>query len=123
MVYIPGEFRETQNWIAGTRPGNAAFVSPPPEKLMECAIAELERSPIAERTVAGLREARRKGERLGRPCLGTPCLGTLKLDPLAKQVNHTNHTPNIANAVGEAYIAGEPPKLRTKSAGLFRRCV
>jgi Fic/DOC family len=31
----PGEFRETQNWIGGTRPGNAAFV-PPPEKMMEC---------------------------------------------------------------------------------------
>src|SRR5207253_7874916 len=32
----PGEFRETQNWIGGTRPGNAAFVPPPPEKMMEC---------------------------------------------------------------------------------------
>jgi len=32
----PGEFRETQNWIGGTRPGNAPFVPPPPEKMMEC---------------------------------------------------------------------------------------
>jgi Fic family protein len=32
----PGEFRRSQNWIAGTRPGNAAFVPPPPERLMEC---------------------------------------------------------------------------------------
>lgn len=32
----PGEFRQTQNWIGGTRPGNALFVPPPPEKLMEC---------------------------------------------------------------------------------------
>lgn len=32
----PGEFRETQNWIGGTRPGNASFVPPPPEQLMEC---------------------------------------------------------------------------------------
>ncbi|MBW4027424.1 MAG: Fic family protein [Acidobacteria bacterium] len=32
----PGEFRRSQNWIAGTRPGNAAYVPPPPERLMEC---------------------------------------------------------------------------------------
>lgn len=31
----PGEFRKSQNWIGGTRPGNAAFVPPPPEYLME----------------------------------------------------------------------------------------
>lgn len=32
----PGEFRKSQNWIGGTRPGTAAFVPPPPERLMDC---------------------------------------------------------------------------------------
>lgn len=32
----PGEFRKTQNWIGGTRPGNAAFVPPPAEKVLDC---------------------------------------------------------------------------------------
>lgn len=32
----PGEFRRTQNWIGGTRPGNAVFVPPPPELLLDC---------------------------------------------------------------------------------------
>jgi Fic family protein len=32
----PGEFRHSQNWIGGTRPGNAAFVPPPAEEVMEC---------------------------------------------------------------------------------------
>jgi len=30
----PGEFRRSQNWIGGTRPGNAAFVPPPAEELL-----------------------------------------------------------------------------------------
>ncbi len=29
----PGEFRTSQNWIGGTRPGNASFVPPPPNEL------------------------------------------------------------------------------------------
>jgi Fic family protein len=32
----PGEFRRSQVWIGGTRPGNAAFVPPPPNELVEC---------------------------------------------------------------------------------------
>jgi Fic family protein len=32
----PGEFPRSQNWIGGSRPGNAAFVPPPPERMMEC---------------------------------------------------------------------------------------
>jgi Fic family protein len=32
----PGEFRQSQNWIGRSRPGNAAFVPPPPERMMEC---------------------------------------------------------------------------------------
>ena len=32
----PGEFRRSQNWIGGTRPGNALFVPPPPDRLIDC---------------------------------------------------------------------------------------
>ena len=38
----PGEFRRSQNWIGGSRPGNAAFVPPPPNHVQEC-MADLER--------------------------------------------------------------------------------
>ncbi|MBI2323543.1 MAG: Fic family protein, partial [Chloroflexi bacterium] len=37
----PGEFRRSQNWIGGTRPGNARFV-PPPQHLVEECMAALE---------------------------------------------------------------------------------
>lgn len=32
----PGEFRRSQNWVGGSRPGNAIFVPPPPDQLVEC---------------------------------------------------------------------------------------
>ena len=38
----PGEFRRSQNWIGGTRPGNARFVPPPANAVLEC-MASLER--------------------------------------------------------------------------------
>jgi Fic family protein len=37
----PGEFRRSQNWIGGTRPGNAVFVPPPPQEVDRC-MGELE---------------------------------------------------------------------------------
>ncbi|MEO8259259.1 MAG: Fic family protein [Acidobacteriota bacterium] len=39
----PGGFRRSQNWIGGTRPGNAHFVPPPPPALVEEAMSALER--------------------------------------------------------------------------------
>ena len=35
----PGEFRRSQNWIGGSRPGNARFVPPPPDAVMDCMCA------------------------------------------------------------------------------------
>ncbi len=32
----PGEFRRSQNWIGGSRPGTAAFVPPPPDHVQDC---------------------------------------------------------------------------------------
>lgn len=39
---MPGEFRRSQNWIGGSRPGNAVFVPPPPSHVQQC-MADLER--------------------------------------------------------------------------------
>ena len=33
---LPGEFRSTQNWVGGTRPGNALFVPPSVDNLTQC---------------------------------------------------------------------------------------
>src|SRR5690606_5391963 len=38
----PGELRQSQNWIGGTRPDNAVFVPPPPERVAEL-LSNLER--------------------------------------------------------------------------------
>ena len=37
----PGEFRRSQNWIGGTRPGNAVYVPPPQGEVGDC-MAQLE---------------------------------------------------------------------------------
>ena len=38
----PGDLRRSQNWVGGTRPGNALFVPPPPEEVAAC-LSELEK--------------------------------------------------------------------------------
>ena len=43
----PGEFRRSQNWIGGTRPGNAVFVPPPHQAVADC-MSALERFLHAE---------------------------------------------------------------------------
>jgi Fic family protein len=55
----PGEFRASQNWIGGTRPGNAHFVPPPPDEIAD-SMGDLERfihdakAPVAVLVKAGL---------------------------------------------------------------------
>ena len=54
----PGEIRRAQNWIGGTRPGNARFVPPPPEEVAG-AMTALERwihsqDPLPPLVKAGL---------------------------------------------------------------------
>lgn len=39
---LPGTFRRSQNWIGGTRPGNAHFVPPPPDEIATC-VSDLEK--------------------------------------------------------------------------------
>jgi len=50
----PGEFRRSQVWVGGTRPGNATFVPPPADHLPEC-MSRLERflhgDPVATPTL------------------------------------------------------------------------
>ena len=41
-VHDPGEFRRTQNWVGGTRPGNASYVPPPPHEVLP-ALGNLEK--------------------------------------------------------------------------------
>ncbi len=44
----PGDFRTSQNWIGGTRPGNAHYVPPPPGEIAAC-MGDLEKFIHAER--------------------------------------------------------------------------
>lgn len=45
----PGNFRRSQNWIGGARPGTAVFVPPPPETVARC-MTDFERFLHAERS-------------------------------------------------------------------------
>lgn len=53
----PGEFRTSQNWIGGTRPGNATFVPPPPERLIDCLDAFEKYLHLENRTYTSLIDA------------------------------------------------------------------
>ncbi len=44
----PGEFRRSQNWIGGRRPGTARFVPPPSHMVLDC-MSDLERFLHADR--------------------------------------------------------------------------
>lgn len=57
----PGEFRRSQNWIGGTRPGNARFVPPPPHEVEGCMAALEAFIHDAVATDGGRAAARSKG--------------------------------------------------------------
>ena len=52
----PGDFRTSQNWIGGSRPGNALFVPPPPDQLLSC-LGPLENFLHDEKTPSLVRAA------------------------------------------------------------------
>lgn len=52
----PGEFRSSQNWIGGTRPGNARFVPCPPDKLLDI-LSKLEKFINEEDNIPSLIKA------------------------------------------------------------------
>lgn len=58
---LPGEIRRSQNWIGGSRPGNASYVPPPPDEVPGV-MAELDRwihsnDPLPPLIKAGLAHA------------------------------------------------------------------
>jgi Fic family protein len=52
----PGQVRKTQNWLGGSRPGNAAFVPPPPRQLPEL-LANFEQFLHGEKPISPLARA------------------------------------------------------------------
>lgn len=52
----PGEYRRTQNWVGGTRPGNAVFIPPPHTHLMDL-MSDLEKFLHDEATPSLLKAA------------------------------------------------------------------
>lgn len=53
----PGEFRTSQNWIGGSRPGNARYVPPPPEHLTSCLDSFEKYLHLDQRTYSSLIDA------------------------------------------------------------------
>jgi Fic family protein len=52
----PGKFRRSQNWIGGTRPGNAHFVPPPPDTVVDL-MSDLEKFMHAQDKIPALVKA------------------------------------------------------------------
>lgn len=52
----PGAFRRSQNWLGGTRPGNAIYV-PPPQQEMQICLGELEKFLHEDHTLPPLIKA------------------------------------------------------------------
>jgi DNA invertase Pin-like site-specific DNA recombinase len=77
------------------------------------AVAELERSLIAERVRAGLRNARAKGRRLGRPRVAVDASGIARLR--ASGLSWPKIARELGVSVGTVYAAGESARGAIRS--------
>lgn len=100
----PGEFRRSQNWIGGTRPGNAIFVPPLPDRVPDAIEMAENAVSTARRLAEMVSRDRSRIQQLGRVAGSAlqvhQSLQTRPITTLTSLVNKTNLTmPTITKAV------------------------
>jgi len=75
----PGDFRHSQNWIGGTRPGNARFVPPPPQEVEPC-MAALERFIQVQKATIG--EEGQRANKVNMPVLLKAALAHVQFETI-----------------------------------------